>query len=113
MFDVQINCFIIVVVEEIRSPIPLQTSRIEGIEHALQRGKWDRTSKINRRRAEFANWFEYSFRLGQITRVAPHDRTHFLQVILFRERSHWWHGGKCEPAVNILGSAQDKILPEA
>src|SRR5215216_102637 len=112
MPDMQINRLVIIVIEEVCAPVPLHASGIERIKHALQSRIRNRTGKINRRRTKFPNGFERGFRLCQITRITPYDRTHFLQVILFREWGNRRYGRKSKPAVDVLRSAEDKILPE-
>src|SRR5512135_131226 len=101
---VQVNHSVIVMLEEIRAPIPLQASRIEYIEHALQRRKRDRPAQIHGRWTESTDGLEGLFSLLERAGITPDYYAHLLELVLLREGSRRRYGEKSKPAVEFIGS---------
>src|SRR5438034_3393053 len=112
VLDMKIDRLLTQVFEEVGLPIPLQARRVERVEETLEHRPRDRPGEIHRRRDAGANWLEQRVGLLQRAAVAPHDRTHLLEVKLLRERWRRWHRDKREPAVDLFGSVQDEVTPE-
>src|SRR3954468_10399687 len=86
-------------IQEIGAPVPLQSGRINWIEHALQCRMRHWTDKIERGLFESANRLKHFFRLRLRQRAAPNDSAHFLEVQIFGKRRTRRHGEKREPAI--------------
>ena len=103
------NCVVVDLIHEIGAPVPLQTRRIKGVEHALQGWVWQRTHKIQRGLFECPDWFECFFRFLQWPGVCPDDSAHFFHVQMFGEWRSRRHGKKGEEAIQIIGRRRDQI----
>src|SRR5438477_11828025 len=108
----QINRLLTQVGEEVGLPVPLQARWIQRIEQALQNRPGDRPGKVHGRGAKGTNGLEKLLGLLLRRGGTPHDHAHFLQVKLFWEEWSGWHCNEPEPAVDLLGSAQDEVAPE-
>src|SRR6266480_62874 len=103
------NRVITQLIEEIGAPVPLQTRRIEGIEHTLYRRMGNRSYKIKRRLLECPDWFECFFRFLLRSNVRPDYAAHFFHVQMFGEWRSWWDSEKGEEAIQIIRSPWNQL----
>src|SRR4029077_6332687 len=75
VLHMQGNRFIFELAHKIGLQVPLQTWRIQSIEHALQRRMSYRTDQIERRFLELPDWVENPLRVLERPSVAPHNAT--------------------------------------
>src|SRR4029079_2871600 len=95
--------FVAYFVYEIGAPVPLQTRRINWIEHTLQCRLRQRSHESERGLLECPNRLECFFCFFLWPGVCPNNSAHFFHVQIFGKRWSWRDGKKCDEAVQIIG----------
>src|SRR5436190_6601438 len=103
------NCVIIYFVNEISAPIPLQTRRVERVEHGLQCWLRQRTHKIECRLLESTDRLECFFGFRGWACIRPYDAAHFFHVKMFGERRRRRYREKRKKATQIIRSSGNQI----
>src|SRR5262249_49324991 len=85
MLHMQCNRFIFELAHKIGLQVPLQTWRIQSIEHALQRRLRYSTEEIESWFLEIPDRYEYPLGVLERYSIAPHNSAHFLVVQGFRK----------------------------
>src|SRR5262245_2264040 len=109
MLHVERNGCVAQLIHEVSAPVPLQTWRIQGIKHALERWIRQRADQIERWRPEAADGLESCLSLLLSAGIAPHNTTHYLVVEMFREGRPRRDGQGREEATNIVRRLCDKL----
>src|SRR5205814_3426074 len=89
-------------VNEISAPIPLQTRRVERVEHGLQCWLRQRTHKIECRLLESTDRLECFFCLRLRAGISPNHAAHFFHVKMFGERRRRRYREKRKKATQII-----------
>src|ERR1039457_2617203 len=95
--------------DEVRLPVPLQSGRIEAVEHALQHGKRHGGEKLKRGAAVAAEGCKDLVGLLHGAGVAPDDAAHFLEVERFGEGRSGRHRQKCEEPVDFFRRLENEL----
>src|SRR6266568_2735132 len=90
--NVRRDRFVAQVIHKIGTPIPLQTRRIQSVEHALQSGLRQRTYKIEGGLLKSTDGPKCFFGFRLRPSIGPNDTAHFLHVKMFGERRGGWNG---------------------
>src|ERR1700730_17298099 len=94
-------------IHKVGPPIPLQTRRVQRVEHALQSWLRQRANKIERVFFERTDGFERFFRFLLRTDVCPDHPAHFFQVQMFGKRSDGRHCEKGKKTIQIIRRGRD------
>ena len=100
-------------IDEVGLPVPLMTRRIQGIEHALQRGVRQRANQVQGRRAEGPDRREGLLGLLQRSLEAPDDPAHRPTVEMLRERRAGRHDQEGEEPADVLPRRTQELPKEA
>ena len=109
VLDIAVDGLVAQLVHKVRFPIPLESWRVQRIEHALQRRVWDGTNQVQGWRELLPDRLEGC--LGQLHRpgVAPDDPTHLLAVEMLGKRRPRRHDQEGKEAVDVIGRLRDEL----